>query len=210
MDALASSSHIGLIYATNADGTDQIIEAKGEAYGTTSGRGPIGATPRTEGSAGSAGVDDIASRRSGGRLVVRGDPRPGDGRPLPHWHRSPRAAAARSRARRPGSSTGVHPPPFLGVLPASATRGVVSRLRVIAASRWFRRAGVSGLRSGPSTRSRRRCGTFCNGRGDRGELDAPGCATAVSCSVVTADRPRDAARGRGAPGASAGASSPDG
>ena len=34
MDALASSSHIGLIYATNADGTDQIIEAKGEAYGT--------------------------------------------------------------------------------------------------------------------------------------------------------------------------------
>ena len=35
MDALASSSHIGLIYATNADGTDQIIEAKGEAYGTS-------------------------------------------------------------------------------------------------------------------------------------------------------------------------------
>jgi hypothetical protein len=34
MDALASSGHIGLIYATNADGTDQIIEAKGEAYGT--------------------------------------------------------------------------------------------------------------------------------------------------------------------------------
>jgi len=34
MDALASSSHIGLIYAANADGTDQIIEAKGEAYGT--------------------------------------------------------------------------------------------------------------------------------------------------------------------------------
>jgi hypothetical protein len=34
MDALASNSHIGLIYATNADGTDQIIEAKGEAYGT--------------------------------------------------------------------------------------------------------------------------------------------------------------------------------
>jgi hypothetical protein len=34
MDALASSHHIGLIYATNADGTDQIIEAKGEAYGT--------------------------------------------------------------------------------------------------------------------------------------------------------------------------------
>ena len=34
MDALASSSHIGLIYAPNADGTDQIIEAKGEAYGT--------------------------------------------------------------------------------------------------------------------------------------------------------------------------------
>ena len=34
MDALASPHHIGLIYATNADGTDQIIEAKGEAYGT--------------------------------------------------------------------------------------------------------------------------------------------------------------------------------
>ena len=34
MDALASDSHIGLIYAVNADGTDQIIEAKGEAYGT--------------------------------------------------------------------------------------------------------------------------------------------------------------------------------
>lgn len=34
MDALASDSHIGMIYATNADGTDQIIEAKGEAYGT--------------------------------------------------------------------------------------------------------------------------------------------------------------------------------
>jgi hypothetical protein len=34
MDALASASHIGLIYAKNADGTDQIIEAKGEAYGT--------------------------------------------------------------------------------------------------------------------------------------------------------------------------------
>lgn len=34
MDALASSSHIGLIYAANGDGTDQIIEAKGEAYGT--------------------------------------------------------------------------------------------------------------------------------------------------------------------------------
>ena len=34
MDALASYHHIGLIYATNADGTDQIIEAKGEAYGT--------------------------------------------------------------------------------------------------------------------------------------------------------------------------------
>jgi hypothetical protein len=34
MDALASFHHIGLIYATNADGTDQIIEAKGEAYGT--------------------------------------------------------------------------------------------------------------------------------------------------------------------------------
>jgi hypothetical protein len=34
MDALASQNHIGMIYATNADGTDQIIEAKGEAYGT--------------------------------------------------------------------------------------------------------------------------------------------------------------------------------
>ena len=34
MDALASSTHIGMIYARNADGTDQIIEAKGEAYGT--------------------------------------------------------------------------------------------------------------------------------------------------------------------------------
>jgi hypothetical protein len=34
MDALASESHIGMIYAMNADGTDQIIEAKGEAYGT--------------------------------------------------------------------------------------------------------------------------------------------------------------------------------
>ena len=27
-------NHIGMIYAKNADGTDQIIEAKGEAYGT--------------------------------------------------------------------------------------------------------------------------------------------------------------------------------
>ncbi|MDW8339408.1 MAG: hypothetical protein RMM28_09750, partial [Thermoleophilia bacterium] len=34
MDALASDTHIGLIYAPNADGSDQIIEAKGEAYGT--------------------------------------------------------------------------------------------------------------------------------------------------------------------------------
>ena len=34
MDAFASTSHIGMIYAKNADGTDQIIEAKGEAYGT--------------------------------------------------------------------------------------------------------------------------------------------------------------------------------
>jgi hypothetical protein len=34
MDALASSGHIGMIYAKNADGTDQVIEAKGEAYGT--------------------------------------------------------------------------------------------------------------------------------------------------------------------------------
>ena len=34
MDALASTGHIGIIYAKNADGSDQIIEAKGEAYGT--------------------------------------------------------------------------------------------------------------------------------------------------------------------------------
>jgi hypothetical protein len=34
MDALASDGHIGLIYAANPDGSDQIIEAKGEAYGT--------------------------------------------------------------------------------------------------------------------------------------------------------------------------------
>jgi hypothetical protein len=34
MDALASDSHIGLVYAPNPDGSDQIIEAKGEAYGT--------------------------------------------------------------------------------------------------------------------------------------------------------------------------------
>jgi hypothetical protein len=34
MDALASSTHVGMIYARNADGTDQIAEAKGEAYGT--------------------------------------------------------------------------------------------------------------------------------------------------------------------------------
>jgi hypothetical protein len=34
MDALASTTHIGVIYSTNADGTDQIAEAKGEAYGT--------------------------------------------------------------------------------------------------------------------------------------------------------------------------------
>ena len=34
MDALAKSTHIGMVYAVNADGTDQIIEAKGEAYGT--------------------------------------------------------------------------------------------------------------------------------------------------------------------------------
>ena len=33
-DALASSTHIGIVYAHNTDGTDQIIEAKGEAYGT--------------------------------------------------------------------------------------------------------------------------------------------------------------------------------
>ena len=34
MDALASDWHIGIIYAVNANGTDQIVEAKGEAYGT--------------------------------------------------------------------------------------------------------------------------------------------------------------------------------
>jgi hypothetical protein len=34
MDALASASHIGMIYARNPDGTDLIVEAKGEAYGT--------------------------------------------------------------------------------------------------------------------------------------------------------------------------------
>jgi len=34
MDAFASDGHIGLVYAKNADGSDQIIEAKGEAYGT--------------------------------------------------------------------------------------------------------------------------------------------------------------------------------
>ncbi len=33
MDALASPNHIGMIYARNADGSDQIIEAKGEDYG---------------------------------------------------------------------------------------------------------------------------------------------------------------------------------
>jgi hypothetical protein len=34
MDAFASDGHIGLVYAVNPDGSDQIIEAKGEAYGT--------------------------------------------------------------------------------------------------------------------------------------------------------------------------------
>jgi hypothetical protein len=34
MDALASDGHIGLVYAVNPDGSDQIIEAKGEGYGT--------------------------------------------------------------------------------------------------------------------------------------------------------------------------------
>ena len=34
MDALASDGHIGLFYAANPDGSDQIVEAKGEAYGT--------------------------------------------------------------------------------------------------------------------------------------------------------------------------------
>jgi hypothetical protein len=34
MDALASDSHMGMIYARNADGSDRILEAKGEDYGT--------------------------------------------------------------------------------------------------------------------------------------------------------------------------------
>ena len=34
MDAFASTDHVGMIYAPNADGSDRIIEAKGEAYGT--------------------------------------------------------------------------------------------------------------------------------------------------------------------------------
>jgi hypothetical protein len=34
MDGLASDGHIGLVWAANPDGSDQIIEAKGEAYGT--------------------------------------------------------------------------------------------------------------------------------------------------------------------------------
>jgi len=34
MDALASDGHIGMIWAPNPDGSDQVIEAKGEAYGT--------------------------------------------------------------------------------------------------------------------------------------------------------------------------------
>jgi hypothetical protein len=34
MDALASYSHIGMVYARNGDGTDLIMVAKGEAYGT--------------------------------------------------------------------------------------------------------------------------------------------------------------------------------
>jgi hypothetical protein len=33
-DALVSDTHMGLVYAKNANGTDQIFEAKGEAYGT--------------------------------------------------------------------------------------------------------------------------------------------------------------------------------
>lgn len=34
MDAFASSTHIGMIYAEQADGSDRIIEAKGDADGT--------------------------------------------------------------------------------------------------------------------------------------------------------------------------------
>jgi hypothetical protein len=34
MDVFASASHIGLVYQTNANGTDQIVEAIGEADGT--------------------------------------------------------------------------------------------------------------------------------------------------------------------------------
>jgi len=34
MDAFASSKHIALLYSPNGDGTDDVLEAKGEAYGT--------------------------------------------------------------------------------------------------------------------------------------------------------------------------------
>jgi cell wall-associated NlpC family hydrolase len=34
MDAFAKTSHVGMIYATNATGSDLIIEALGESYGT--------------------------------------------------------------------------------------------------------------------------------------------------------------------------------
>ena len=39
MDAYASDTHIGMIYVTNPDGTDQIIEALGERMAPTSGLG---------------------------------------------------------------------------------------------------------------------------------------------------------------------------
>jgi hypothetical protein len=34
MDALASTTHVGMVYARNSDGTDQMVEAKAEAVGT--------------------------------------------------------------------------------------------------------------------------------------------------------------------------------
>jgi hypothetical protein len=34
MDAVANTVHIGIIWAPNPDGTDQLVEAKGEYYGT--------------------------------------------------------------------------------------------------------------------------------------------------------------------------------
>jgi hypothetical protein len=34
MDALASSTHMAMLFVPNGDGTDDVMEAKGEAYGT--------------------------------------------------------------------------------------------------------------------------------------------------------------------------------